>query len=270
MSNAEVVPTPGAQTRTSRKLPKRAVPAKTLDSTGYARAFNHLCHLVPLTRAGKAKAVIDDLVITAFVLDETVPLSTPKQIAEALYLWFELRLAESDVKESVERHLSARRLSYDQNVKTLHLALAPRAEAQQRIDQSRQLEDQVRSDWSATLLAAGVDQELIAPLWDCLRCYMAKAFMRHGALAVELLNPTVPTADRDVINLGKYLDEAIQETSTWADSARVRLHVSSFFSDVTPSRARYLAQLLDCTFTFFALTVNDATTTYMKGSLAPL
>jgi hypothetical protein len=57
--------------------------------------------LVRLTRAGKAKAVIDDLVITAFVLDETAQLNTPKQITEALYLWFEQRLAERDVKESV-------------------------------------------------------------------------------------------------------------------------------------------------------------------------
>jgi hypothetical protein len=96
---------------------------------------------------------------------------------------------------------------------------------------------------------------------------MAKAFMRHGALAVELLNPAVPAANKDVVNLGKYLDEGIEEISTWADSARVRLHVSTFFSEVTPVRARYLAQLLGCTLTFFALTVNDATTTYMKESL---
>jgi hypothetical protein len=237
--------------------------------SGYARAFNQLCHLVPLSKSGKWRAVIDDLVITAFVIDDTVKLWTPADIAEALSVWFEVSLSEIEIKNSVERHLRSHRLAYPQSSDRLVITAEARAEVQERIDASRDLEVKVREEWSTSLSAAGISDDLAKALWKCLRHYMAKAFMHHGALAVELLDPTLPTAPGDAVNLGGYLDEAITECVVEGDRTQVRALISSFFADATVIRARYIAQLLDATFTFFALTIHESTP-YLKESLAPL
>jgi hypothetical protein len=46
--------------------------------------------------------------------------------------------------------------------------------------------------------------------------------------------------------------------------------VRRFFSDTTPSRTAYLAQLLNATFTFFALTVDEIASQYLRSKLKPL
>src|SRR5215218_1072300 len=46
--------------------------------------------------------------------------------------------------------------------------------------------------------------------------------------------------------------------------------VQQFFSVSTPRRTQYITQLLDGTFTFFALTVDKVTSAYLRGHMAPL
>jgi chemotaxis protein histidine kinase CheA len=257
----EIPPSPGGSGTRKAKAPQAA--------SGYARAFNQLCHLIPLSKSGKWRAVIDDLIITAFVIDETVTMWTPSEVAEALSVWFEVSLSESQIKNSLERHLRAHRLAYTAGSKSLVITAEARAEVQERVDCSRKLEEDVREEWTTSLSAAGISDDVAKLLWKCLRHYMAKAFMHHGALAVQLLDPTSPTAPADAVNLRGYLDEAIEECLADSDHARVRILISSFFADATVIRARYIAHLLDATFTFFALTIHESTP-YLRDSLAPL
>ena len=176
----------------------------------------------------------------------------------------------TDVQRSIDGHLAAGRLLGDRSSGRLTLAPAMRAEVESRIDAGRELEDTVRAEWAASLAAAGYGTEEIEAFWECLRGYMARAFRQHGALAVQLLDPNVPTAVADVASLGSYLDESIHETCPSFDLDVVRREVVAFFGTMTPARSRYVAQLLDGTFTFFALTVNEATAAYLRDSLSAL
>jgi hypothetical protein len=99
---------------------------------------------------------------------------------------------------------------------------------------------------------------------------LTRAFRQHGALAIQLLDPNIPTPATEVSSLGAYLDEARRETCPTLEKQLVDEEVSNFFQTMSPLRTRYIAQLLDGTFTFFALTVHDGTSQYLRNELSPL
>ena len=110
----------------------------------------------------------------------------------------------------------------------------------------------------------------LGELWSCLRTYMAKAFCQYGALTVQLLDPNYSTPATDLVSLRTLLDASIAEICPSLDPELVRRSVSTFFETSSAARSRYVAQMLDATFTFFALRVDDATVAYLRDSLTPL
>jgi hypothetical protein len=256
----------------NRRRRKPLSPPRGVDVSdpAYERAFNHLCHMVPLTRTGKVREVVDSLVMTAFVLDDSVPLGSVESIVDALETWFGLRIDAAEVERSLDGHLAGGRLVRDRASGLLSPAPYSRADALQRIEQGNELEDIVREEWAAGLASEGLDEVEIRTLWNCLRNFMARTFRQHGALAAQLLTPSLPAHADDAVSLAGSLDAALQETCPVMDPEVVRTAVSGFFEDVTADRTRYLAQLLDGTFTFFALTANEATARYLRGQLSPL
>ncbi len=91
-------------------------------------------------------------------------------------------------------------------------------------------------------------------------------FRQHGALAVELLRPGAAGDSGSTNGLTTLLSAALRqqglERTPDAEAA-----VNSFFRTSTPARSRYVSQLLDGTFTFFALSVSDATAEFLRGQL---
>ena len=250
--------------------PGRRKRSEHREAEGYSRAFNHLCHTVSLTRTGKTLDAIDSLVATVFVVHDGKDLETAQDIDEALDGWFGISLSPADVQRSVDRHQSAGRLKRDRRSGRLLLDPVARAEIQQRIDDGHQLEEAVKKEWAEDLAAHGRTAGEIYALWYCLRAYMAKAFLEHGALAVQLLDPQFPATDADGLSRSACMDQAIAESCVGLDVDAMQSEVSAFFDDPSVTRARYVAQLLDGTFTFFALTVNDATAAYLRDNLEPL
>jgi hypothetical protein len=227
--------------------------------------------MVSLTRTGKTRAAIDNMVVTVLALDDG-RLRSAGDVAKALDAFFGLSISDRDVQRSVDTHLLTGRLVRQRHSSRLTLATPTLLEIMERIEASKALETAVKAEWSIELRAEGLasDEADLESLWSCLRCYMAKAFCQHGALTVQLLDPRVLSHDAELTNLSTCMDGAISEGGFGSDRGRARAALSSFFKTTTLARARYIAQLLDATFTFFALTVNDATAAYLKESLTPL
>lgn len=260
---------PGGKPRT-RRLPPRAARPGPSEPEGFRRAFNRLCHLVPLTQTGKVPEVVDSLVLTCFGMDASVPFSTPASVVGALDAYFGVELDAADVQQSIDRHLLAGRLLRTAHGGRLVLALDARAEVEQRIEEGNRLEEAVRAEWTAELLGAGRTEPEAELMWGCLRTYMAKAFCQHGALTVQLLDPNAPAPATELVSLRALLDAAVAESCPTLDPEMVGQSVSGFFETSSSTRSRYVAQMLDATFTFFALRVDEATAAYLRGTLAPL
>jgi hypothetical protein len=237
-------------------------PAREID---YDKAFKQLCHLHALSVTGKTTAALDDLVVSAVVLAEGCS-NDAHEVDEAIRAFFGLTIPKDDLVCSICRCLEAgtllrhpsKRLTASSNAKA---TVAARAESAQRLEQD------VRQEWFEGLAATGLVVDDDENLWRCLKHYLALVFRQHGAMSVELLtngDTAIDAASRDA-NLG-----AAVKDCGYDDPDAARIAVAAFLSDVTEARSRYLAQLLDGTFTFFALTVHDATAAYLRDTVEPL
>lgn len=228
-------------------------------NTSFAQIFSRLCHVAALTREGKTQAAIDSLVVTVLALDSTFTFVTATEIRDAINSLFGLRFAEATIQSSIDRHLSNRRLLRDRASKKLTLETSVRAGVEGHIKAAELLEKEARDEWFASLEAndplTSTEQN---ELWDSLRAYMARAFQRHGVETMLLLDPSQTLSDESKENLFSYLEEAIGTCCKQVSRKSATKWIAHFFLNATPLRTKYTAQLLDGTFTYFALTVDAA------------
>lgn len=268
LAGASGVATPVKVQQRRRKQPQALL--STAKPEAYQRAFSQLCHILPLSRTGKVRQVVDSLVLMCFGLDASVDLESAADVVEALDALFGVKLDAADVRRSVDGHLEAGHLLRAGKGKRLSLAPATLAEVERRLEDGRQVESTVQTEWQGRLRAAGRSEAEITGLWRCLRHYLAKAFCRHGVLTAELLDPVQCAPTSDVLNLRALLDKTIEETCGGLDPEGIRAEVLGFLEERTAARTAYIARLLDGTFTFFALQANEASGAYLRDNLKPL
>jgi regulator of replication initiation timing len=235
----------------------------------YTRNFNRLLHLVSLSRTGKSTAALDALVPVAIHLESgDHPTVSAQQVAEALTVYFGSPHTTAEVQACLDAQSRA-------SVVRRHpgggysLPPATAARVQQRIRDSQTLEEEVRDEWLSQLreddLCLDVPDEHV---WACLKKYSTQVFLRHGALSAEVLDPELRSQDSDA-DLDTLMEEAIAEVGVETNRDEVTLAITRFFRTKTPARSKYLAELLDSTFTFFSLQSKHASTAYV-GDLQPL
>jgi hypothetical protein len=255
-----------------RRRPTPADPPRQTEVGGdvdFHRAFNHLCHVLSLSRTGKPKAALDSMVIAACVLAGG-KVNGPAGIAEALQVLFGLPVPAEDLSASVDRLRAAGQLLPARAGASLQVAPAAHAEVEERIAAGEKLEKDVREEWLAGLSATGIEVgEDSDALWRCLRRYMARVFQQHGVLSVELLAPNAAVDPSEVAALDAALESTLAEEPC-VDQDMGRTAIKMFFGSSTPARTRYLAQLLDNTFTFYAVSIHEAAAQYMQTTLPPL
>jgi hypothetical protein len=241
------------------------------NGTKFPQVFNRLCHMAALSREGKTRAAVDNLVLTVMAIDKQQALTTAAEIVRTIDSNFGLTFNEASVQTSVDRHLAAGKLLRDRTTKVLTLAPKVKADVETQINEANALEDTVRDEWFAALdgkheLTPSMKQQL----WGCLRTYMAKAFQRHGAETIMLLAPSQPEANETRDNLVTYLEESINSNCSEVPVEIATTAIPEFFVNSPAQRTRYIAQLLDGTFTYFALTVDEATSAYLKEGISTL
>jgi hypothetical protein len=234
--------------------------------------------MAALSKDAKVNEVIDNLVLTAMATSAELggEAQSANQVTTAIEQCFKVSLKIQAVQAALDRHVQFGRLQRYRRAKTKGIeatvyVLPPevREERESRLKEAFELEERVRLEWVDSLPDALSDEHSQA-LWECLRSYMTKAFYRHGAETVALLSPESGDTLLDGSSLSEYLNEAIYESCDPKIADEVRAAVQGFFQFSTPVRTRYVTQLLDATFTMFALSVDAATSTYLKASLRPL
>lgn len=238
---------------------------------GYSKTFNHLCHFVALTRDGRPESVIENLVATALVISDGAPVRTAKDLSELINTVFGLDFTTNDVDAALNRLLPMGIV-----VRSQDGALRPSAETEaktkERVRDANALEDLVRETWLAQVATSGqaihpADKE---KLWKSLKLYLAKVFKRHGAQTIMLLKPSAEVNPEFDKSLSAFIKEVIEAQELVATEKDFREYVRLFFKAPDAARSRYVSQLLDGTFSFFAVCVDDATSALLTKTLPPL
>jgi hypothetical protein len=235
------------------------------------RVFRQLCHLLSLDRSGKVQGAVESLTTTVLHIDPNVGTGAdPGELALAIATYFGVKIDETVIKTAINSQIQAGRLIVDKAVTPHRIVLAPsvHADVATRIDEATRLETMVKDDWINQIesFAEEIDP---SSLWRALQHYLGLVFREHGVEAVQLLDPSAKNSDNGVA-LGSALEKAIKDARLIDHQLIARRAITAFFRDSGPSRLRYMSELLDGTFTFFALTVGDSTAEYLKSQLPPL
>jgi hypothetical protein len=243
-----------------------------ISETRYSAVFNRLCHLAALSKEGKTKAAVDNILMTILAVNRTDPVSTAAHVAEQIEGYFGLTFNLNALQASIDRNLSNGSLVRDRESKALVLNLHLRADIEARINAAGELEHSVRAEWFSSIgrRVEGITQLAKEQLWASLRSYMAKAFRQHGVETLQLLDPSQPINDDNKKALIIYLREAVSEHCKSVSNDVAEESIRDFFINNSSLRTRYIAQLLDGTFTFFALSVDEATSEYLTAGIDSL
>lgn len=240
--------------------------------TKYSAVFNRLCHLAALSKEGKTKAAIDNVLMTTFAINRTDPVSTASDASEQIEGYFGLTFDPNTLQSSIDRNLSNGSLLRNRESGTLGLNPHVQADIEGRIVAAERVETSVRQEWFATIdqRIEGVSQLSKEHLWNALRSYMAKAFRQHGVETTQLLDPSQPLNENNKKALITYLKEAVTEHCKDVPTVIAEEAIREFFINKSQLRTRYIAQLLDGTFTFFALSIDKATSLYLTAGIESL
>jgi hypothetical protein len=237
----------------------------------YSRLFRNLAHIVALSRDVQVTGVVDSLVTTALTIDPNIHARQPADVVEAVETYFGIRFAEKDLQSSIDRLLRSGRLERTPSGNIVP-ATQTQAEINQRVKDAHELEDLVRQEWLQSFweMHPGRDATADKELWACLQAYMARAFERHGAQTTLLLAPSADLPAEIDKTLRTYMKEAIKETCRTVSPELATAAIRQFFVQTSTARSRYIAQLLDGTFSFFAICVDEATSAYLKNAIQPV
>lgn len=239
-------------------------------SGDYQRAFGRLCHVAALSRDGRVQAALDSLVTTTLVLDADTG-GTTSDLETGVAGYFGLRPPHAEIEASVGRLIAAG-AAVRAGPGQVRVTEETSAAVELRSREAQQLEFEVRAEWLEQVSA--LDPPVLGDpetQWRALTAFMALAFRRHGVQTLRLLSPGLDEEDRSDGSVGQLLDDALADTGVGAaDRTAVEVAIAAFFNTQTDLRTRYLAQLLDATFTFFALTADDVTSEYLRRGLQPL
>jgi len=228
--------------------------------------------MAALSKEGKTQVAVDNLVITVLAIDDTFAPASSQELAEAVKVYFGLTLVNDALQSSLDRLVSSARIIRHNSSHAYFLPPYERVVAESRLNDTNSLESTVREEWLADIdenfkfSQSGWENKL----WACLKAYMAKAFKRHGAQTIQLLNPTIPMNEENRLSLSQYLKDATSEHCKDIPIDISFFVVQKFFQENITTRTRYITQLLDGTFTFYALSMDNATSNFLKGNFAPL
>lgn len=235
----------------------------------YKQLLSRLCHLVVLSETKKIEAVADSLVLSVIEIDPTHPATDQAKIEEALRAYFYVNFESKDLQASISRLLQSGAIIKNPTTGNLTLSPGSRTAYLKRIADAATLEQTIRDQWimSVQELFPVWNDKVSAELWAMLRSYLAKLFRRHGAqTALIVSGHDFQDAELEK-TAGSLVMETITEECKLVGQAPAREALYRFFKNQTPERARYVSQLLDGTFSFYALFTDDETQNYLKRSI---
>jgi len=243
-------------------------------STDYSRIFNSLCHFLALSKTVDTKAVLDNLVITAIALDRESNPILIDDIASAIEVFFSTTLTESELLESLNRLSSCDRIGECQD-NQYQLPLKEVAKVKGKAKDAENLETRVKDEWIEKWHLIAENQlplkaDNIAEIWGVLQKYLSKSFYRHGVQTSQLFLPDFKPNEDISESLAKLLQKSIDESKTTLPNDFIKTAVSDFLKNPSVDRVNYLAQLLDSTFSFFAVNLDDAVSNFLSGSFNSL
>jgi hypothetical protein len=238
----------------------------------FSNAYGRLCHFVAIRHDSTSVTAAEDGVVRAAVyLSADVTASDTHEIANNLMSCFSLSFSDEEVERSVTRLAAGGHLvrNIDGSITLTRTAVS---DLERCVDASQTLENDVRAEWFTQLTGREPLPDGHTPdeIWRALQRYLAAMFTRYGVQTLELLMPAGAVDQSLDVPASEILEHVSKSELPRFDVPIRREVLQSFLADRTDLRNRYLSELLDGTFSYFALTVDEDTRRLLGENLPPL
>lgn len=233
--------------------------------------FNTICHMLALEDEGKINVALAKLVLTILTIETTLAPSSLDEINIAIERIFKFTIPNRLLQEAVDQLLTEKSVRWVRGV--LIIDPEKRSEVEAIIKSARELQEKVRSEWFFNIAdtCEEYQQEWENGLWNCLQTFTGKALRRYGVNARVLLDSRAPiTTTEATQSLELLFREAYEECVDSVQYDFVAKYISLFFRELNDLRKRYLSELLNGAFTFFALVSDETVSSYMRVILTPV
>lgn len=233
--------------------------------------FNTICHMLALEYEGKINVALAKMVLTILTIETTPVPSSIDQINIAIERIFRFTIPNRLLQEAVDQLLTEKNVRWVGGV--LIIDPKKRSEIETIIKSARELQEKVRSEWFFDIadIYEEYQQEWENRLWDCLQTFTGKALRRYGINVRMLLDSREPTTTTEATqSLEVLFREAYEECVDSVQYDFVAKYVSLFFREQNDIRKRYLYELVNGAFTFFALVSDETVSSYMREIIKPV
>jgi hypothetical protein len=239
----------------------------------FSNAYGRLCHFVAIRHdPASVNAAEDGVIRAAIYLADNVTARTAHEIAANTRSLFSLSFTDDEVAKSIARLAENAQVMRNSDG-SISLTATAVSELERCIDASQSLEREVRAEWFQQLAEAKLlvrNGHSSDEIWHALQHYLASMFTRHGVQTLELMVPTAAIDESADIPASDILAKIVKSDLPHFSQEVGRQLLQSFFTNRTTSRDRYLSELLDGTFSFFALTVDDETRKVLQENIPAL
>jgi len=240
-----------------------------LKNHNFSSAFERMCSIVAIGKTNGVEDTLKELILYCMVFLPEDTFKTAKEFSRKIHGLFGLRIADHEIHFAIDQLLSVGAL-----IKSDSKYVIPEATSRSirdNIDAAHVLENKVRDGWQAEIISSSPDLEF-PKVWKALRGYLSNAFQRHGIQTVSLLDPSIDIPQEYTESLSSILDGVIASEFPQEQRPKARQAISDFMATTGnyATRAKYIAQLADGAFNYFALAIAPASAAEFRKGLNPI
>ena len=237
-------------------------------ASSFLEVFNRLSHFAPLLSTSAASDTLDTLIEHTVLLEPSKRISDTSALRDALAGQFHLDFSQAELEKSLKRLRDRARLFPSGPIR---LTFAEQARLSELVTEKERLEAQVKKEWTEDVIAndRSLQEGEVARSWEAQKDFLARSFKRHGVQCASLIGTVRGQSDEFFQSMPVTLSEATKSLPSRLAIAATKV-IPYFFQSASVSRIRYLAELLDNTFAFFSLTLDNPTALYVqRQAVAP-
>jgi hypothetical protein len=242
--------------------------SQILKNHNFSTAFERMCSIVAIGKTKGVEDTLKELILYCLVFLPEDVFQNANEFSIKIHELFGLKIAGHEIQFAIDQLLSIGTLIKSEN--KFAIPDATRRLIRDSIDSAYILENKVRDGWQAEISSS---PDLDFPkIWRALRRYLSNAFQRHGIQTVSLLDPSIDIPQDYTESLSSILDGVIASEFPEEQRPNARQVISDFMATTGnyATRAKYIAQLADGAFNYFALAIAPTSAAEFRKGLNPI
>lgn len=234
----------------------------------YKKVFSKLSHIKALSHDQKFEQVVQNL-ITYAIYNSLNPLYTEQDVADSIQLTYGISIRLHIIQSNIDKLLNDGTVLKESTTKQINISSAISDKIAKRISDSSELENKVRNKWllEVSHILTSIEPSKYEALWKNLTDYLFNVFEQHGIETLTLLNPSNNVSSDDQKGLISILEKVITDNNNEFEKETLVTAINQFILKADEERTTYISQLVDATFTSFALTSDSDTVNFLNNRL---